>query len=319
MLDRPSYIRIGIGCMIAITAMLNVTPRVAFAESIPDGVTEYVVDRPDEISGVAATRDGFVVIGDGVSRHYYSWPDGRVHRVWSEDKGRVCDGESIEVGYGDQQQRIRLYLGEDFAKVYVEAAPAIQLPRAFLEQCGRGAEGMSVKWSDNGWDLAVLWEGGYYSKKHEPNNDKKKSCKQIEEVACTKDRGPHNALVALYWLSADAKAHKLERVVTLQTKGLRDDRYAGERFRATDIAWYGDELLVLLGSTPKFKLTWIQGFGLDGKPIQGRRLEMEDVWPEYRKGKNWEALDTTLDGRRLILGYDTKGPSEIIVFEPKFE
>ena len=321
-----------LGCVLGVLGALLGSTQDAFAQATPDGVMEYTVVWPNEISGLAAVDNGFLVVGDDTPKHYYSWPDGKAHRVWSEDKRRVCDAESIDVGYGPKGEKLYVMLGEDFGKVYVRGASSIQLPDEFLEQCGRGAEGISVRWSTGGWDLAVLWEGGISDDEHEPMAKKSKKCKHVKSKTCTADKGPHNARVIVYRLSVDGTNMTPEaKFFTLETAQLLTSEEPEEAFRATDIAWYRNGFLVLLGSTPikaglpnPYRRTWIQGFDMNGNPIVKWRIKLETRWGDYRrskdgKSKNWEALDTTLDDRRLILGYDAKGPSEIVVFDPGFD
>ena len=91
-------------------------------------------------------------------------------------------------------------------------------------------------------------------------------------------------------------------------------------FHATDIAWHGDEMIVLLGSTgkgggPPYAHTWLQRFRPDGSRV-GKPVKLEEEWGRFREGKNWEALDVSPDGRTLILGYDAKSGSTSLVLFP---
>lgn len=318
-----------LACVLGVLGALLGSAQDASAQAIPDGVIETTVRWPNEISGVAAVDDGFLVVGDGEPKYYYSWPGGDEHRVWSQDEGRVCDAESIDVGYGPNGEQLYVMLGEDFARVYVRGAPWIPLPNEFLEQCGRGAEGISVRWSTGGWDLAVLWEGGVLAGEYDPRGPRSNICEHLASEPCTADKGPHDARVIVYRLSVDGKNMTPEaKFFPLKTAHLLASEDPEEAFRATDIAWYRNGFLVLLGSTPiadetdeSFRHTWIQGFDINGDPIEEWRikLESETRWGSYRAGKNWEALDTTLDNRRLILGYDKDVPTEIVVFDPGFD
>jgi hypothetical protein len=86
---------------------------------------------------------------------------------------------------------------------------------------------------------------------------------------------------------------------------------AKQRFRAPDLTWAGDHLLVLLASTDKKrskrKHTWLQRFDLEGAP-HGAPLKLEKAWGEYHDGKNWEGLDWALSGTELVLAHDQKDP-----------
>ena len=297
-------------------------------------ILELPVEWPNEVSGVAATNGGFSVVGDETPRHSYTWPAGTAEAMKSKDKGRVCDPEAVDVGHGPNGQQISLVLSEDFGKVYgyVSEPFAFELPSAFLESCGRGAEGMSVRWDNGEWDLVVLWEGGYLGRMHEPQNAKRKKCTPVQEVPCTADEGPYDARIVRYNISADGKTVKKKGdPITLPTSSLLKGIETQERFRATDIAWYKEQLLVLLGSMPppeyvgknKHQFTWIQGFNQDGSVADGLQIRLEHLLGSYREGKNWEALDVywdeALNEHRLVLGYDAPGPSELIVFSPDFD
>ena len=149
-----------IGCVIGVLVALLGSTQKAIAQDVPDDVTEHPVTWLNEISGVAAVKDDrFLVIGDGEAEYYYSWPDGARHEVSNEDGNRVCDGESLDVGYGPEGEIIHLLLGEDLNRVYVMGPSVenrtIKLEQTFSEECGRGAEGLSVRWSEmdnkGGW------------------------------------------------------------------------------------------------------------------------------------------------------------------------
>lgn len=312
-----------VSCFVAVLALT--CSQVGAEGNLPGGAHKVIVTWPHEVSGVAVIDGGYLVVGDENPKHYYTWPQGTAHEVWSADKSRVCDGEAIDVGYGPDGRQIHLLLGEDFHTVYIRGSSPIRLPEAFSEQCKRGVEGLSVRWSNGGWDLAVMWEGGIPDKKHSPNERKSKKCKPVRKVNCPLDLEPRDALVALYRLSADLTSVTHGKTITLETSRLLEIEEPEEVFRATDLTWYGDQLLVLLGSMPLpgvkgavHRRTWIQGFGLDGSLNETMQLRLEDLWKNYRKGKNWEAMDTTLDGRRLVLGYDIDGTSELVVFDPGF-
>lgn len=300
-------------------------------------VLELPVEWPNEVSGVAVTKDGFSVVGDETPRHSYTWPAGTAWEIKGEGKGGedgVPDAEAIDIGLGPNGEQIALTLSEDTTKFYfyVPEPYAFDLPSTFSEQHGRGAEGMSVRWKDGEWDLVVLWEGGYFDKPEKSKAAGEKQCPSVEKVTSTEDNGPHDAKIVRYSISADGKTVRQKgESIALSTSTLLEGVEPQERFRATDIAWYKEQLLVLLGSMPppeyvgkdKHNFTWIQGFNQDGSIADDLQIRLEILLGSYREGKNWEALDVywdeALNEHRLVLGYDAPGPSELIVFSPDFD
>ena len=150
----------------------------------------------------------------------------------------------------------------------------------------------------------MLWEGGFYNPRSKP----RKACKKLKG----EHRRPRVALFA--WEPGEGAASPL-RTFELAVP----EPGGGERFRAPDLVWDGDGLLVLLRSTnakdDRFSHTWLQRFDLEGDPV-GAPLKLDEEWGAYCEGKNWEALDRTLDGGKLVMGHDRKGPSDLVVFTP---
>ena len=58
-------------------------------------------------------------------------------------------------------------------------------------------------------------------------------------------------------------------------------------------------------ATDKFEHLWLQEFDLDGGAV-GTPVKLEEQWGAYAEKHNWEAMDWTLDGRRLVMGFDAK-------------
>lgn len=314
------------------TIGLSLTPAVA-QQVLPSGTKldlELSVEWPNEVSGVARTEYGFYVVGDATPRNYYTWPGGIAHEMGGEDGQCICDAEAIDVGHGPNGEKITLVLSEDTATVYgyVSQLFAISLPTDFAEQRGRGAEGLSVKWENGQWELVVLWEGGFFD---EPEGCECKSASSVAATAGTESQ-PQDARIMRYSISADGKRVKQQGApISLPTSTLLEGLETHERFRATDVAWDGEQLLVLLGSMPppgyvvdhKYQFTWIQGFYQDGSLAKRRRIRLEHALGTYRDHKNWEALDAYLDEEtntmKLVLGYDAPGSSKLVVFPPIFE
>ena len=64
--------------------------------------------------------------------------------------------------------------------------------------------------------------------------------------------------------------------------------------------------------------TWLQRFDLNGDQV-GEPVKLEGKWGDFRKGKNWEALDITSDGGTFVMGYDGKrGSSQLADFPNPF-
>ncbi len=282
-------------------------------------VTAIVADGPLEISGVAALPDGsgYAVVGDDTDTHGRIWPGGA---VWSFGKARIRDTEAVEVGRDENGEELWLVLGEE-DRVLAEPDPAagldrrgagMVLPKIFESICGRGLEGLTLRRKNGVWQAVILWEGGYYNTRRGQRD-------------CGGRRWDRPKIAMVTW--EKGRGSTVQPTPTeLQVPLLPGPEATRERFRATDIAWYGeDELIVLLGSTgidgrPPWNHTWLQRFRRDGSPVgKPVRLEGEKFWKGADGGSNWEALDTTPDGKNLILGRDTaSGPSDLVVIRNPF-
>jgi hypothetical protein len=327
--------------------------------SPPNGMSEIRISGFPEVSGVAATavQGEYSIIADEVSDHFANVNAvskiKKIPHSLGISKTPICDPESIDVGFKPDGTQKTFVLGEDQKTIFVEGGQPISLPSEFYERCGRGAEGISVRWNAGGWDLVVISEGGFYDKTHVPAEYKIKQClNEAEEKAIqvdcpflqkTVNQKPEDAyfandpVFARYWVSDDGMEAQLKEMHSLPTKNLQRD---GEAFRTSDITWFKDNVLLLLGSMPKpgmrnndsYKHTWIKGFSLDGAPIDNMTMNFNGIpgWDAYRKYskgentivKNWEGLDTTSDGR-LVIAYDEKvanenGESALLIFQPTF-
>lgn len=259
--------------------------------SVPEGVREIAAPWPLEISGVAAVPGGYAVVGDEDPKHGRFWPSGGRFAL----PGKLKGPESIAVGYGPDAAELWLLLGEKKGRIVDGVGGSYTLGKSFAEEDGRGAEGLAVRWHEERWQVAVAWEGGYYDAEG--------------------GKGGIFALprVALLTWEPGAKPggkkhrHRLERVFDLQVPLPSQN----ERFRVPDLIWDGDGILALLVSTDASREVrshvWIQRFDLDGQPDRAP-LKLEERWGAYCAGRNWEALDRTLDGAGLVLGFDEKDP-----------
>ena len=263
----------------------------------PEGLRVIETPRPYEASGVAAFPDGRVlVVGDGTPAHATFWPGGEEWTYPAE----VLDAESVDHAVSPEGEALTLFLGEDEALLLDQHGARATL-EGFEELAGRGPEGLALRWTPEGFEAAVLWEGGYLRPDH--------TITRIGEYHTPKVRivrwAPGEGVVQL----------RSEFTLAVPEPG------NGQRFRAPDLCWDGDALLVLLSSQNasdnRFAHTWLQRFDLSGAP-SGDPVRLEDRWGAYRDGKNWESLDTTWDGSGLLLGFDAGplGPSQVVVEWP---
>ncbi len=260
----------------------------------PAGVTEVPAPWPLETSGVAAVPGGYLVVGDDDDDHGHIWPGGKPWPLPPALRGV----ESVDVGFGPDGVELWLALAEASRTLADSVGGRYVFDKRFAQLCSRGLEGLALRWHNDGWDAAVVWEGGYVSK----------SCIEPPPGTYLKPR-----VAILRWIPGRG-ADRPPRVFDLDPPHPAE----AERFRVTDLVWQGDSLLVLLSSKhasrhETYRFTWLQEFDLRGRPV-GEPLKLEERWGTYRDGKNWEALDWTLDGR-LVMGYDAKtGHRALAVF-----
>ena len=267
-------------------------PSDAIADAVPDGVIEIAAPWPLEISGVAAVPGGYAVVGDEDPAHGRFWPSGGRFAL----PGKLKGPESIAVGFGPDAAELWLVLGEKKRRVVDGVGGSYKLGKSFAEEDGRGVEGLALRWHEERWQVAVAWEGGYYDA-----DGGKAGLFALPKVAL------------LTWEPGAKQGkktqHSLERVFDLQVPLASET----ERFRVPDLVWDGDGILALLASTDASRKVrshvWLQRFDLDGQP-DGEALKLEERWGAYCAGRNWEALDRTLDGAGLVLGFDEKDAEE---------
>lgn len=256
-------------------------------ETLPADVREIEAPQPAEISGVAALPEGYAVVGDEDPHHGYIWPGGQRFDLPKGLRGP----ESIAVGRGPDGNLLWLVLDEKRRTVVDRQGGHYKLPKEFDERAGRGAEGLGVRWTEAGWQLAVAWEGGFYDPGH----------KRLGGQWAR----PKVALCP--WETGIGYAGEPQSLFELDVP----QPSPGQRFRASDLTWMEDDLLVLLTATDAAREhtrhTWLQRFDLQGQP-RGTPLKLEERWPKYWEDKNWEALDRTWDGAGLVLGHDEKDP-----------
>lgn len=264
--------------------------------NIPSGVTEIAAPHPLEISGVAAIPGGYAVVGDEDPKHGRIWPAGLEFRL----PGKLKGPESIDVGYAPDGGQLWLVLGEKRRKLVDLQGGRYTFGKKFAETAGRGLEGVTVRWQSGEWQVAVCWEGGYFDRNTKLEGEYTR---------------PRVALMS--WEPGKKQSSDPEKVFDLDVA----QPSRGQRFRAADLAWDAGDLLVLLASTDKTrkkkKHTWLQRFDLDGRRL-GDPVKLEELWGAYRDDKNWEALDQTLDGKGLVMGYDEKDAKKhraLVVFD----
>ena len=242
---------------------------------LPPNVTEILAPEPLEISGVAAVPNGYAVVGDETPDHGRIWPIGDRWAIQPQVKGP----ESMDVGYAPSGEQLWLVLGEDDHTLGDLAGGTFTFPSTFKEVCGRGLEGLSIRWHQGVWEAAVVWEGGFF----------KPNCEAPTPYAL-----PRIAL--LHWKPGTGSPGLVQEF-DLKVPRLEN----GQRFRAPDLVWAGDNLLVLLSSLDKgnktFSHTWILSFDQKGNPTashinlrnSGDRIETKKI------GKPWIGLWTELD------------------------
>ncbi|MDP6352794.1 MAG: hypothetical protein QF926_07000 [Alphaproteobacteria bacterium] len=270
-------------------------PALAEEAALPPGVVEIGAPQPLEISGVAAVPGGYAVVGDGTHDHGRVWPDGARWIIEPQVRGP----ESVDVGFAPGGGELWLVLGEDHGTLGDSRGGAYVFEDEYREICGRGLEGLAVRWGGGAWDVAVLWEGGFF----EPDRP---GCGPPGEFA-----KPRVAL--LEWVGGKGTDGPY-RSFTLDVPLPGD----GQRFRAPDLVWDDNRLLVLLAATDaadrNFDHTWLQRFDLAGAPV-GAPAKLDEIWGAYWDGKNWEGLDWTLDGASLVMGFDAaRGRRVLTVF-----
>ncbi len=286
----------------------------AAGDPLPAGVVEIPAPEPLEISGVAAVREGYAVVGNEDNDHGRIWPGGARFGINPAVKGP----ESIDVEVSPDGKELWLVLGEDKRRLADLSGGRYKLPKKFKEVCGRGAEGLALRWHHGTWQAAVLWEGGFY------DPDKKgKKCKKASY---------HRPKVAILRWQPGRGSKRIDRQFKLKMSKLHERANDNEKFRAPDLVWNGNRLLVLLNSADTegavSSHTWLQNFDLDGNPA-GDPVKLEELWQvevrsedgrktvfDYRGDKNWEALDWTLDRHHLVMGYDTRKNDHSLVIFP---
>ena len=270
----------------------------AVADGVPAGVVEVPAPHPPEISGVATVPGGYAVVGDETGDHGRYWPEGGRFAI----RPRLEGPESIDVVQSPDGRTHWLILDENKRTLAGGTGTRFELPKVFEEVCGRGLEGLAARWRSGRIDVAVLWEGGFLDPGSKP------------EVDCAAQKGTYRPprIALLHWKPGEG-AQRIDAVIDLKTPDPGD----GERFRAPDLVWTHDGFLVLLSSANSddrgFSHTWLQRFDHDGEPF-GVPLKLEAAWGSYRERKNWEALDWAIDGARLVMGYDSKSGSELVIF-----
>jgi len=228
------------------------------------------------------------VVGDDSDKNGRFYPLGGKWRLSRKTDGRdTAEGpEGVDIATSDDGTSVWFVIGEDNRTLSTNDGRNYKLPKAFKKKCGRGAEGLTVRWKDGAWDILVLWEGGYFE------------CKPHDFAA--------PKILRLTWPPGAAQPREGE-IIELQVEDF--DLSGKRKFRAPDLSWYpgSDKVTVLLASTSpkgrKFKHTWLQMFNLTGEPVAGKRLRLEDAWGKFST-LNWEGLDYTWDGTSIAMVND---------------
>ena len=245
---------------------------------LPAGVSEVLVPRPLEISGVAAVPGGYAVVGDEDSEHGRIWPGGASF----DFGGRLKGPESIDVGFGAGGEAVWLVLGENKERLIDLDGGACELDDPLRMRHGRGLEGLAVRWRDGRWQVALAWEGGFYD------------WDSPARGTCAKPR-----IALLTWTRGEGMRGAPDAIFELDVP----EPSARQRFRAPDLVFDKDGLLVLLASTDarrkRRRHTWLQRFDLAGRPISEPLRLAEGLGPLSRRQ---ELGGSGLDARRHFPG-----------------
>ncbi|MEM7022835.1 MAG: hypothetical protein AAF637_09590 [Pseudomonadota bacterium] len=266
----------------------------AAGEKLPEGVIEVAAPEPLEISGVASVPGGYAVVGDEDNRHGRIWPSGTQFALPARLKGP----ESIAVGFGPSGEQLWLVLGEQNRRLVDFDGGSYVFSHEFEEVGGRGLEGLAVRWRNGSWQVVVSLEGGFFDWKSSRSGEVEKP------------------KVAWFTWHRGEGCGTAPEVISLDVP-----KPSGkQRFRAPDLVWAGDHLLVLLTSTDKKRKkrdhTWLQRFDSKGR-ARGEPMKLEKLWGSYHEDKNWEGLDWDVSGSSLVIAYDEKNPKKhraLVVF-----
>ncbi len=311
--------RLGLSALVSLSLLaggISYSTHAAAHEPLPPaGAIEIDAPEPHEISGVASipgAYGGFAVVGDEENNVGWIWPGGAKWRTAIKGSVKRAKGlEAVDVGLGPNGEEVWMVLGENNRTLSNLYGLNHKLPKTYEEICGRGLEGLTVRWKANKWQVAVLWEGGHF------DSDK---CGTVPEPGFSAPR------VAVFdWVPGQGVR---EGGSMLEFELKVPDLTNNQRFRAPDLTWlddHSDRLVVLLGSTGAnggnpFDHTWLQVFDFSGKPVADfKPYKLEEEWGKFRSGRNWEALDQSVDRSRLVMGFDAKtGSQSLIVFPSPF-
>lgn len=272
--------------------LIATTPSSAQLELKIDGE-----NRVTRISGICITKDGKVLLlGDQKTQSCF---EGRIDKKRNKIATKVgakftkrndADFESI-----DQlaDGRIVALSERDGTLITPTDNVVVTYTHKRLKRQGlRGLEGLAVKQgnSKGSSKLAVLWEGGFdMSKRERPYLTPRIAVSSIAE-------GKSEVRIKTKPTKLDlTKSHKwLEKI--------SPPEFGEEfRFRATDLAWFNNGLIVLMPSTrrstsdknkERYGPTAIQLFGIDGKPLADPVL-LNELLPEElaeQSNYNWEGM-----------------------------
>ena len=294
----------------------------AFAFTISEDTVSVHYDGMEEVSGVASDGEHYLVVGNRENNFILQIPD-KEYRIETQ----LTDLESIEwVKLEDGQELFFLLSEEDKTLIELRDDNGILKVTKNYEFAGsewnasegRGLEGLAVKGpgANGNLEVAVLWEGGFAQvggQKPPVNWDIKKP-----------------RLATFEWKpggGVQGAVKTFEVQVPTPPASQADGKAQG--FRATDLVWNGDALLMLLGSTSSngkgpYDHTWLQNFCLSATSRTADPVSDEIVLylagneNNALKGKNWEALDwKEPEGKNLVFGYDApnKGDGYIHLWE----
>lgn len=264
------------------------------------------------VSGVAWNGETYFLVGDDDETKILQTPDrimtvpNKDHDLESIDVVTLADGTELFFLLSEETHTLSEWRRRG-RNLHKTAEMQIGNTR-FHEDWGRGVEGLAVTRQGGSAMLriAVVWEGGFAQTDHR------------EHLLSRSLRLP---LIAVFeWQPGQGVSGSLNLYYAdVPRPDPSAKGYRLQRFRATDIVWNGDALLLLMGASSTagrspYSNTWLQSFcpvpsARAALPEQHRMVLYDETMSDPNKfvpgGKNWEAMDWVDPAEKLlVLGYD---------------
>ncbi|MDA0789828.1 MAG: hypothetical protein O2780_10275 [Proteobacteria bacterium] len=329
---------------------LNFTRLVAL---LVVAMSASATQMPDEVSGIARLGEQFYLVDDNVPGTVFTYrisegkktmPISDPDRLRTVAHQRGAFAVDLE-GVGFLSDGRLVALSERLRQVVdIKAGVMVaQLPEWTAEFGNRGLEGLAVRASQGGSEVAVLYEGGYAEAADEPI-----------WLPQRLQRVPLVPFIVTFEVPSGGSVGIVEKqredAVLLDLKGLHrafvdpvsgDREPFAQRFRAPDLVWHQDGFIVLLSSenrplngTPglpcqkddrhskRYSFKLLQRFARDGSPI-GDPINLDKDPSVIGAGmagpcrSNWEGLGWFQAGKRLMIVNDhfPRGQTEVVVID----